>query len=183
MQGIRIIAAAVIVLLFTCGCATRDIDSTGIRDRKAGEEIAEDEMKELESPPDERDEAEDVYDIEKELPENRELKETEKIEENIVIREKDSVVVEELAATSSGEKSHGLGYRVQIFASEDPAKAREIKRSALEKISLNVYIDYENNMYKVRVGDFASRDEAAEMRKSLKEFYPDCWITETTIRK
>jgi len=180
---IRNAAAVACIFLLIFGCATGSVDKTVEPATESERGIPEQPGSRDEPSAMDQAEPEEVYDIEDELPENRELKETEKIEEKISTQKKDSVLVEEIEGAPVAERTHGLGYRVQIFASGDLEKAREIKSKAQQKTSMKVYIEYENQMYKVRIGDFDTRDEAAAMRQRLKSFYPDCWITETTIRK
>ena len=50
-------------------------------------------------------------------------------------------------------------------------------------LGIAVYIDYEDGLYKVRAGDFATRARASEARAKLAADYPDCWIVRTTIMK
>ncbi|MBD3423076.1 MAG: hypothetical protein GF417_01370 [Candidatus Latescibacteria bacterium] len=179
----RILLCLVSVFLFTCSCATGDMSRKGAPATESGEDIAGDKESRQVPVPEERNLETEIYDIEKELPENRELKQEESIEEKIALQKKDSLMVEELEEVPSMEKTHGIGYRVQVFASGELKKAKEVKQSAAEKTSHKVYIEYENGMYKVRIGDFSSREEAALVRQKLRSFYPDSWITETTIRK
>ncbi|MFO7914690.1 MAG: SPOR domain-containing protein [Candidatus Krumholzibacteriales bacterium] len=180
---IRNVAAIAFGFSFILGCAAGNTDRAAEPAAESDRDVPGQAESRGASVPGDESEPDKVYDIEEELPENRELKETEKIEEKITVQEKDSLPVEEVESAPVVEKTHGLGYRVQIFASEDLEKAREIKSAAQERTALKVYIEYENQMYKVRVGDFDTREEAAEMRQRLKSSYPDCWITETTIRK
>ena len=180
---IKSAAAVASIFIFIFGCATGNIDKTTEPASESDRVIPSQDGSPDAAASVGEPETGEVYDIEQELPENRELKETEKIEEKFTVQKKDSVLVEELEAAPVAERTHGLGYRVQIFASGDLEKAREIKSEAQQKTSMKAYIEYENQMYKVRIGDFDTRDEAAAMRQRLKSFYPDCWITETTIRK
>lgn len=75
------------------------------------------------------------------------------------------------------------GYRVQVVASsyEDNAKAVADKvRSAFP--GTGVYVQHIQNLYKVRVGDFANRAGAEAMRDKLKAAgYADAWIVKETI--
>ncbi|HSG27992.1 MAG TPA: SPOR domain-containing protein, partial [Candidatus Krumholzibacterium sp.] len=75
------------------------------------------------------------------------------------------------------------GYRVQLFATSDLERARELKKNVMAETGLAVYIEYEGGLYKVRAGDFSGREDAAAARTVLVERYPDCWIVKTTIRK
>ncbi len=62
-------------------------------------------------------------------------------------------------------------------------KAKELKKNLMAGTGLAVYIEFEGGMYKVRVGDFLSREEASQARETLLKEYPDCWIVSATIRK
>ena len=124
---------------------------------------------------------ESPYDLEEEMPEEDDV-DPDEMEEAIEPIEMDSVLVEEVIAPAT-PAAYGIGYRVQILASGERSAAESLKMKAEGETALPVYIEYEDGYYKVRVGDFASRDEAAVTRARLSELYPDCWIVSTTIQK
>lgn len=76
------------------------------------------------------------------------------------------------------------GYRVQLVATKEEEQAREIKKNAMLKLSHPVYLIFESPLYKVRVGDCATREEAKEILEEAKRNgFPDAWIVPSTINK
>lgn len=127
--------------------------------------------------------AKEVYDLEEESLEEDILDETTENLEEIKEAAKDSFTVNDLAAPSVKESGFDIGYRVQLLATGDLEKAKELKKKVMAGTGLAVYIDYEDGLYKVRAGDFPEREDASAARSRLVEGYPDCWIVKTTIRK
>lgn len=123
-----------------------------------------------------------VYDLETEMPEQDDV-EPGDYEESIEPVPADTVRIEEVVVPSRPEEVFGIGYRIQIFASSELQSAESTKRKAAGEVALPIYIEYEGGYYKVRIGDFSSREEAAVERAKIAEIYPDCWIVSTTIRK
>jgi septal ring-binding cell division protein DamX len=70
------------------------------------------------------------------------------------------------------------GFRVQIFASSSIDEANAAKATAEEKaIRDSIYIVYDPPVYKVRVGDYATRFEANQHLTRLVNIgYPDAWV-------
>jgi len=83
------------------------------------------------------------------------------------------------------EKKQIFGYRVQIFAFSDRERAEAAKEEAQHILNQPVYVEHIpgfDGEYKVRVGDFVSRDEAIKYRDYLRrKGYPDAFIVETYI--
>ncbi|MDZ7859884.1 MAG: SPOR domain-containing protein [Candidatus Krumholzibacteriota bacterium] len=172
------------VYLFNLSCAGKQTPRTDDSvDEKVGKDFADNKEAVITKEGQEQRRDENIYDIEEEMPENRVLKEVEGIEEKIIPSEADSFYVEDITDNNTIRESYTIGYRVQVFASENPARAKDIKRQIENEISSKVYIEFEDEMYKVRVGNYNFRKEAEEARKILNSHFPDCWITETTIRK
>ncbi len=73
------------------------------------------------------------------------------------------------------------GFRVQIFALTSLGAAQEEKAKAERKFVYPVYIDFIENQYKVRVGDFVSRFDAETFRNLAAESYQDAFIVPCTI--
>ncbi|MBN1884641.1 MAG: SPOR domain-containing protein [Candidatus Krumholzibacteriota bacterium] len=123
------------------------------------------------------------YDLEAEMP----VEDTLAVapEEDIEFERVDttSVRVEEAATGTAVPEAFALGYRVQVFASRELAAAKAVKERIVAEGDLATYIEYEDGLYKVRVGDFESRDAAAAARVALGDRYPDCWIVQTTVRR
>jgi cell division septation protein DedD len=74
------------------------------------------------------------------------------------------------------------GYRVQIFASSSLERAEEVAGEARVVFAEPVYVEYSVPLYKVRVGDFASKEEALQFRQRAIEMgYEGAWVTEAII--
>ena len=75
-------------------------------------------------------------------------------------------------------------YSVQIGAYKMPDNADRIASLAKERFNLNVYttLDKVDNLYKVMIGDFNSKDEARnfrdEMARNFPSDYKDAWVSE-----
>ena len=104
-----------------------------------------------------------VYDLEDEMPEQDDV-EPEDLEETIEPIPVDTVGVEEVVIPSKPEEVFGIGYRIQVFASSDLGAAESLKAKVAGETPLPVYIEFEGGYYKVRVGDFGTREEAAAER-------------------
>jgi len=77
------------------------------------------------------------------------------------------------------------GYRVQLFASKEIDKATQEKKEAefvFNSDGIGVYIEFDSPMYKVRIGDCATRDAAEELREvARKRGYPTSWIVKAKV--
>lgn len=74
-------------------------------------------------------------------------------------------------------------YRVQIFTSRLYAEAVRERALADEIFNLPVYLDYEVPYYKLRVGDFVTRDEAENMVPEIKAIgYGNAWVARVVLR-
>jgi len=77
------------------------------------------------------------------------------------------------------------GYRVQLFASKEIDKATQEKKEAefvFNGDGIGVYIEFDSPMYKVRIGDCASRDVAEDLREmARKRGYPTSWIVKAKV--
>lgn len=75
-------------------------------------------------------------------------------------------------------------YSVQIGAYKMPDNADRIALLVKERFNLNVYtsLDKMDNLYKVMIGDFNSKDEARnfrdEMARKFPSDYKDAWVSE-----
>lgn len=123
------------------------------------------------------------YDLESEKPEDDSLKSSESRVESIEPVKADTFSVEETVQPPAAAAGYEIGYRVQLAAFGESAGARDLKKKIMAAIGMAVYIDYEDGLYKVRAGDFATRAEALEARTKLAQDYPDCWIVRTTVMK
>lgn len=64
------------------------------------------------------------------------------------------------------------GYRIQIYSGPDREVAKATKISFMKRFpSIRSYISYEVPYYKIKVGDFRSRQEALELYRYLSKTY------------
>jgi len=74
------------------------------------------------------------------------------------------------------------GYRVQIFASSERDRAEAAAAEARRRFTEPVYVEYEAPLYKVRVGDCATRHEADTLKeKAGTQGYDGAWVAETPV--
>jgi hypothetical protein len=77
------------------------------------------------------------------------------------------------------------GFRVQLFATQDIEKATLEKKEAeftFTEAGVGVYIEFDSPMYKVRLGDCTTRDEAEQLRELARvKGYPTSWIVKTKV--
>jgi len=75
-----------------------------------------------------------------------------------------------------------MGFRVQIGAFEFEEGANKIKVRAESEINQRVYVDFIEGMYKVRVGDFLTKEYAQSFREKLISMgYNGAFLVETEI--
>lgn len=75
-----------------------------------------------------------------------------------------------------------MGYRVQIFAFNDMASANTAVKTAEGKFDLPLYVDFLDGLYKVRVGNFANRNDAEHYRgMAVNKGYADAWVVQSQI--
>lgn len=77
------------------------------------------------------------------------------------------------------------GYRVEIFFSsalDARQKALQTKTNFLREYpDLNIYVLYVSPDFKVRVGDFRTKNEALELMKKIQGRFPNAFIVPDTI--
>lgn len=77
------------------------------------------------------------------------------------------------------------GFRVQIIATQNLEKATLLEEEAKSKFSMNghnTYLIFEAPLYKLRIGDFTSRDQADELKtQALKYGYREAFIVRTKV--
>lgn len=77
-----------------------------------------------------------------------------------------------------------LGYRVQLFSTTDYHAALEFRDKAGAKITENIYLDYEQPYYKIRVGNYDDREEAEGAKQAVRDLgFRDAWVVRTRILK
>jgi cell division septation protein DedD len=75
------------------------------------------------------------------------------------------------------------GYRIQIFASTEEVRAKEVAGEARSRLGEPVYIEFEAPLYKVRVGDCVTRGEADALKeRAAQQGYDGAWVAETTVQ-
>lgn len=75
-----------------------------------------------------------------------------------------------------------MGYRVQIGAFTYEEGANKVKMRAESELNQKVYVDFIEGMYKVRVGDFLTREDAEAYRDKLISMgYNGAFLVETEI--
>ena len=74
------------------------------------------------------------------------------------------------------------GFRVQIFASSTEENASRVAMDARDIFSERVYVEYVAPYYKVRVGDYLSREEVEPLKnRALSAGYRGAFIVETMV--
>ena len=72
------------------------------------------------------------------------------------------------------------GYRIQIYNGNDRNEANKIKLSFLRSFpETRAYLTYHNPQFRVRIGDFRTRREAAEFIRVLSGRYISMIVPET----
>ena len=74
-------------------------------------------------------------------------------------------------------------YRVQILATTSEQSAKDAKKRVEKRLNFAAYISFEDGMYKVRVGDAATRAEANKIRERCRGGgYTDAWIVTDLLK-
>ncbi len=80
----------------------------------------------------------------------------------------------------SGVKSKGESYEyfsIQVLASGSRTEARDLMKNLIDLELENVFIVFEENLWKVRVGRFNEKGQAERYLEKLKNIgFSDCWI-------
>ena len=75
------------------------------------------------------------------------------------------------------EEDTGAGFRVQIFASSSLEKAEAVAKQARSVFSERVYVEYSAPLYRVRVGDFSTKEQALELKeRAVQAGYEGAWV-------
>lgn len=76
----------------------------------------------------------------------------------------------------------GKGFRVQIYAGNDRTKATNVKIDFMRRYpGIPTYMTYTQPQFRVKIGDYRTRPEAAEMYRELSQFYTPCMIVPDII--
>lgn len=121
-------------------------------------------------------------------------------EEVVIIGEEEAPTIEEAPTVEEGEVSFEkatpspsrpaalpsgsvYGYRVQILASSIKENAEKFAAEAQARFpNLKVYVEFIPPYYKVRVGDFLTREEAETFKAKARSLgYFDAFIVESQI--
>ena len=106
------------------------------------------------------------------------LTEEEVLEEDVDISPEESV-----KAVHPPEIQTVPGFRVQLFATGNQETAEAVREAASLKLDLPAYVEIVEGLYKVRIGDCASREQAETMLQRCKDAgYGDAWIVETQVK-
>jgi len=92
------------------------------------------------------------------------------------------------ARADSGSKTPGFLWRVQVFATQDRDLAQRTAREAAQLLHVEARVDYEGARYKVRLGGYASEEEAGALRdEAVRAGYPGAFrircASDTTLNK
>lgn len=76
----------------------------------------------------------------------------------------------------------GNGYRVQIYNGNDRNKANEIRVDFLRRFpGIRTYLTYSQPQFRVKVGDYRTRDEAQKMYDQVSTIYTSPMIVPDII--
>jgi len=74
------------------------------------------------------------------------------------------------------------GFRVQVFAGQTQDVAEAARRTAQARLGMPAYVEFVDGLYKVRVGDCLTREDAESVLATCKAvFYKDAWIVESKV--
>ena len=76
------------------------------------------------------------------------------------------------------------GFRIQICAVSDEAKAMQVQRDVIIKfINEDVCMDYNAPYYKVRIGNCLTRYEAEQLQQlAIQKGFADAWVVRTKVK-
>lgn len=75
------------------------------------------------------------------------------------------------------------GYRLQIMYSNDKAQVNTVKSQFYRSFpSVRAYVNYEQPYYKLRVGDFRSRLDAARGLDMVSALYPGAFLVKDRVK-
>ncbi len=87
------------------------------------------------------------------------------------------------AAEAPGAAAFVAGWRIQVFAARDEATATQVARRAGDAVEgVPVYVEPEESWFKVRLGDFATREAAEPLRERLIGLgWTEAWAVPTMV--
>ncbi|HXS37342.1 MAG TPA: SPOR domain-containing protein [Flavipsychrobacter sp.] len=76
----------------------------------------------------------------------------------------------------------GSGYRVQIYSGNDRNRAMSVKIDFMRRFpGIRTYMTYVSPQFRVKVGDYRSRQDAEKMYKQVNVLYNPCMIVPDII--
>ncbi len=90
---------------------------------------------------------------------------------------------EEAAAAVDAPRAYSSGFRVQVLATPSPLAGQRALRRAGRISELPASIDWEDELYKVRIGAFFERSAAERGRASVLDSIPDAWVVPGVVRQ
>ncbi|NQS96902.1 MAG: SPOR domain-containing protein [candidate division Zixibacteria bacterium] len=82
------------------------------------------------------------------------------------------------------EQAETLGFRVQIFSSENQASAQALRERLKFILPYDIHISYKDDNWKVRVGDFTDKEPAQRFCDELKAGeFPDAWVVQCPMNR
>ncbi|MBZ0099015.1 MAG: hypothetical protein K8F30_08010 [Taibaiella sp.] len=88
-----------------------------------------------------------------------------------------AVLVEKHRSQLTGGIRHMRGYRVQIYYGIDRNVAINRKVDFMRRYpNIKVYMSYTQPQYRIKVGDFASREDALDLYREMISLYGACMI-------
>lgn len=74
------------------------------------------------------------------------------------------------------------GFRVQLYSTTDYYSAIRTRNEALTKFTEEIFLDFEQPYYKIRVGNFTDKQKADELRVVARSIgYPEAWVIQTKV--
>jgi hypothetical protein len=86
-----------------------------------------------------------------------------------------------ISAPPPGTQAFTPGWRVQLFASSSMVSAEALASRARKQFTEPIYVEYEPPLYKVRVGDFLTKEDARHMANRAKAENFDAWVVEDLV--
>jgi len=87
-----------------------------------------------------------------------------------------------IQTSTPDSKSFIPGWRIQLGAFDTIQKAEAAASKARQHFTEPVYVEYQAPMYKVRLGDFLTKDDAHSMQVRAKaQNYKDAWPVEALV--
>lgn len=103
-------------------------------------------------------------------------------EEEVIEEEMEIPPAEEIVAEEAPSVEMMDGFRIQVFATGNEETAEAVREAGERKLGVPVYTELVDGLYKVRVGDCRTREEAEALLKRCKDSgYGDAWIVEARV--